>query len=159
MAEGASSSYCVRKYSLTFKNLQVASYFEQLSHHNNVFSLKHPIRETNKFVNAFAGLSQLESWTRQEWLLKTRKIWNSEIIKWTNRSSEYGLGNIRLLYPNLNTYLPKKAWADLVRSVINSSTANSLTNFEEKCISTVESVWEFLQSAPLQIWGLLGKST
>jgi len=60
MAEGASSSYCVRKYILTFKNLQVASYFEQLSHHNNVFSLKHPIfeGETNKFVNAFAGLSQ-----------------------------------------------------------------------------------------------------
>ena len=57
---GASSSYCVRKYILTFKNLQVASYFEQLSHHNNVFSLKHPIfeGETNKFVNAFAGLSQ-----------------------------------------------------------------------------------------------------
>ena len=58
MAEGASSSYCVRKYILTFKNLQVASYFEQLSHHNNVNSLKHPIGETNKFVNAFAGLSQ-----------------------------------------------------------------------------------------------------
>ena len=48
MAEGASSSYCVRKYILTFKNLQVASYFEQLSHHNNVFSLKHPIFEGEK---------------------------------------------------------------------------------------------------------------
>ena len=40
-------------------------------------------------------------------------------------------------------YLPKKARTDLVCSVINSSTANSLTNFEDKCISTVESVWEF----------------
>ena len=51
-------------------------------------------------------------------------------------------------------HLPsKKARTDLVRSVINSSTANSLTNFEDKCISTVhvESVWEFLQSATLQI--------
>ena len=72
-----------------------------------------------------------------------------------NQMDEQKLGVWLRQYPSPlpePEHLPsKKARTDLVRSVINSSTANSLTNFEEKCFSTVESVWEFLQSAPLQI--------
>jgi len=49
-------------------------------------------------------------------------------------------------------HLPSKKGPDIFGSFShNSSTAHSLTNFEDKCISTVESVWEFSQSAPLQI--------
>ena len=72
-----------------------------------------------------------------------------------NQMDEQKLGVWLRQYPSPlpePEHLPSKKGPDRFGSFSQKHFhCNSLTNFEDKCISTVQSVWEFLQSAPLQI--------